>query len=137
MNSARERKSVRLYWKARHGASGVSERRAVALLEANGKVIIWTVSQIKILQAPRPAASRIKLAVSAGCETREAWLEGTVTTLACMRSAMKRCKSGLTMRSFVESKNEEGLDFQAGWVMGTPKHIFCDSGFWTAAMMAA
>lgn len=79
--------------------------------------------------AIRAADSAISLAASAGWETSEAWLEGTETTFACMPSAMKRCKSGFTMRSFVESKNEEGLSFHAGWVTGTPKHIFLESGF--------
>src|SRR5215472_8348478 len=82
-------------------------------------------------------ASRMRLAASVGWEIRDAWLDGTVFTVARIRCAMKRCRSGFIRRSWVDTRNQEGFDFQAGEVIGTPKQFFFDAGFWTAARMRA
>ncbi len=50
-----------------------------------------------------PAASRIRLAMISGWEIRERWLAFTSIVLAFMRLAMKRSRSGLMVRSSVET----------------------------------
>lgn len=51
----------------------------------------------------RPAASRISAAISSGWEISERWLDFTSMVLASMRFAMKRSRSGLIVRSSVET----------------------------------
>src|SRR5262249_40093298 len=50
-----------------------------------------------------PAASRISAAIVSGCEMRERWLAFTSIVFAPMRFAMKRWRSGLIVRSSVET----------------------------------
>jgi hypothetical protein len=50
-----------------------------------------------------PAASRIRRVISSGCEISERWLAFTSIVLASIRLAMKRSRSGLMVRSSVET----------------------------------
>ena len=50
-----------------------------------------------------PAASRIKRVISSGCEISERWLAFTSMVSAPIRLAMKRSRSGLMVRSSVET----------------------------------
>ena len=50
-----------------------------------------------------PAASRIRSAIASGCEMRPRWLAFTSMVFAPMRFAMKRCRSGLMVRSSVDT----------------------------------
>ena len=50
-----------------------------------------------------PAASRISRVISSGCEISERWLAFTSMVLAPIRLAMKRSRSGLMVRSSVET----------------------------------
>jgi hypothetical protein len=52
---------------------------------------------------PRPAASAIKSAISSGWEISARWLAFTSMVLAPIRLAMKRWRSGLIVRSSVET----------------------------------
>jgi hypothetical protein len=56
-----------------------------------------------LYQSESPAASRIRLAISSGWEISDRWLAFTSIVLAPMRLAMKRSKSGLMVRSSVET----------------------------------
>ena len=75
------------------------------------------------------AAPAIRLAVSTGWETSEAWLDGAKAVAAPMRFAMNRCNSGLIMWSSVETRNQEGFEFHAGADTGAPKQFFFETGF--------
>jgi hypothetical protein len=50
-----------------------------------------------------PAASRIKSPISRGCEIRDRWLAFNAMVFAFIRSAMKRSRSGLIVRSSVDT----------------------------------
>src|SRR5258707_13774175 len=50
-----------------------------------------------------PAALRIKFAIVSGCEIRARWLAFTSMVVAPMRLAMNRSRSGLMVRSSVET----------------------------------
>src|SRR5262249_26562102 len=50
-----------------------------------------------------PAASRISAVIVSGCDMRERWLAFTSIVFAPMRFAMKRWRSGLIVRSSVET----------------------------------
>ena len=50
-----------------------------------------------------PAACRIKFAMVSGCEISDTWLAFTSMVLALMRLAMKRSRSGLMVRSSVDT----------------------------------
>jgi hypothetical protein len=50
-----------------------------------------------------PAASRISAVIVSGCDMRERWLAFTSIVFASMRFAMKRWRSGLIVRSSVET----------------------------------
>jgi len=50
-----------------------------------------------------PAASNISSAIFFGCEISESWLAFTSIVFAPMRLAMKRSRSGLIVRSSVET----------------------------------
>ena len=56
----------------------------------------------------------------------------TDLTVAPIRWAMKRCKSGLIRRSFVEISIHDGFDFHAGTPTAVPKHCLA-TGFCAAA----
>jgi len=51
----------------------------------------------------RPAACRIKSAISCGCEINDRWLEVSSIVVAPIRFAMNRSRSGLMVRSSVET----------------------------------
>jgi hypothetical protein len=46
--------------------------------------------------------------------------------LARMGAAMKRSRSGLIIRSWVETRNHDGSVFHAGGPAGSAKHVGCD-----------
>ena len=71
-----------------------------------------------------------------GWEAGEAWLERTPTVLAPMRSAMNRSRSGLIIRSWVETRNHDGRVFHAGGPAGSMK-LLAAMGFCTAARTRA
>jgi hypothetical protein len=50
-----------------------------------------------------PAASTIRPAIASGCDIRDTWLALTSIVLAPMRLAMKRCRSGLIVRSSMDT----------------------------------
>src|SRR5207247_442863 len=54
-------------------------------------------------QACCTVASKINLVISSGCEISERWLAFTSIVLAPIRLAMKRSRSGLMVRSSVET----------------------------------
>jgi hypothetical protein len=56
-----------------------------------------------VRQACCPAASRISRVISSGWEISERWLAFTSMVLAPIRLAMKRSRSGLIVRSSVET----------------------------------
>jgi hypothetical protein len=64
-----------------------------------------------------PAASRIKFVMMSGCEIRETWLAFTSIVFAPMRLAMKRWRSGLMVRSSVDTAYQLGFDRHAAWVV--------------------
>ena len=51
----------------------------------------------------RPAARRIRSVISCGCEMSDKWLAFTSIVVAPMRLAMNRSRSGLIVRSSVET----------------------------------
>jgi hypothetical protein len=57
----------------------------------------------RLHQADCPAASRISCVISSGWEISERWLAFTSIVLAPIRFAMKRSRSGLIVRSSVET----------------------------------
>src|SRR5512132_4699038 len=71
-----------------------------------------------------------------GWEAGEAWLERTSTVLAPMRPAMNRSRSGLIIRSWVDTRNHEGSVFHAGGPARSVKHLAA-IGFCTAARTRA
>src|SRR5262249_33394230 len=64
-----------------------------------------------------PAASRISAVIVSGCDMRERWLAFTSIVLAAIRFAMKRWRSGLIVRSSVETAYQLGFDRHAAWVV--------------------
>ncbi len=52
---------------------------------------------------PCPAALRIRRAIASGCEISERWLESSSIVVAPIRLAMKRSRSGLMVRSCVDT----------------------------------
>jgi hypothetical protein len=57
----------------------------------------------KLRHACCPAASMISCVISSGWEMSERWLDFTSIVLAPIRFAMKRSRSGLIVRSSVET----------------------------------
>jgi hypothetical protein len=51
----------------------------------------------------RPAASSMRFAIASGCDIRERWLAFISIVFAPMRLAIKRSRSGLMVRSSVET----------------------------------
>src|SRR5258706_11827547 len=86
--------------------------------------------------APTCAAAWISSNTWKGCETIEAWLDGTEMVVAFMRLANICCRDGGIMRSFVEIRYHEGKVFQATAVVGSVKWATL-AGFCTVAMMLA
>src|SRR3954452_25437982 len=74
-------------------------------------------------RAPARAAARIRPANSLGWEAGDAWLERTSMVLAPIRAAMKRSRSGLIIRSRVETRNHDGTVLHAGGPAGSAKHL--------------
>src|SRR5258708_20904364 len=70
-----------------------------------------------------------------GWEAKGEWSTGKATILDFILSAVYRCVSGETMRSFSAIRNQDGFSFHAGFVMGSPRHLSA-IGFWVAAMSA-
>src|SRR5262245_27897503 len=64
----------------------------------------------QLLQAQRPydlshtaSASRIRFVIESGCEISAKWLASISIVFAPIRLAMKRCRSGLIVRSWVDT----------------------------------
>src|SRR5260370_8173759 len=70
-----------------------------------------------------------------GCEAKGEWSTSKATILDFILSAVYRCVSGETMRSFSAIKNQDGFSRHAGFVMGSPRHLSA-IGFWVAAIIA-
>src|SRR5271170_416688 len=66
------------------------------------------------------AASRITSSTTLGWESMGTWLDATSVTLAPMRFAAKRSKSGWTVRSWVATMDQLGFD----------RHAMPPSYFW-------
>src|SRR5262249_18208060 len=64
-----------------------------------------------------PAAFRIRFAIVSGCDISETWLAFTSIVLAPIRFAMKRWRSGLMVRSSVDTAYQLGFDRHAAWVV--------------------
>src|SRR2546425_13108890 len=64
-------------------------------------------------QSSRPAAVRIRSAISCGWERRETWLDFSSIVFAFIRFARKRSNSGDVVRSCVETAYQVGLVFHA------------------------
>src|SRR5262245_63103282 len=64
-----------------------------------------------------PAASRIRLAIVSGCDISETRLALTSIVLAPIRFAMKRWRSGLMVRSSVDTAYQLGFDLHAACVV--------------------
>jgi hypothetical protein len=60
-------------------------------------------SPFGIVTYVREAASRINCEIVSGCEIRDRWLASTSIVLAPIRFAMNRSRSGLIVRSSVET----------------------------------
>jgi hypothetical protein len=78
----------------------------------------------------------MSLATRSGWEAGEAWLERTSTVVAPMRAAMNRSRSGLIIRSWVETRNHDGSLFHAGGPAGSVKALAA-IGFCTEARTRA
>ena len=61
-----------------------------------------------------PAACEISWAISCGWEISDKWLAFTSMVLAFIRFAMKRSRSGLIVRSSVDTAYQLGFERQAG-----------------------
>jgi hypothetical protein len=79
----------------RHSVWGAQAIRAPCHRPANGELSIHRVVPC--------AASRIKPVITSGWEISETWLAFTSMVLAPMRLAMNRSRSGLMVRSSVET----------------------------------
>src|SRR5271170_8051348 len=77
------------------------------------------------------SASRIRLVIASGCEISDRWLDLTSIVFAPMRLAMKRSRSGLIVRSSVETAYQLGFDRQAACVV-LPASRALWNGHWTA-----
>jgi hypothetical protein len=84
---------------------------------------------------PTWAAARISLATWWD-ETGEAWLERTSTVVAPMWAAMNRSRSGLIIRSRVETRNHDRSVRHVGGPAGSVK-LLAAMGFCTAARTRA
>lgn len=63
----------------------------------------FALCRCRVRQACCPAASRISRVISSGREISDRWLAFTSMVLAPIRLAMKRSRSGLMVRSSVET----------------------------------
>src|SRR6516164_10636655 len=70
-----------------------------------------------------PAASRISAVIVSGCDMRERWLAFTSIVFAPMRFAMKRWRSGLIVRSSVETAYQLGFERHAAWVVLSASNV--------------
>jgi hypothetical protein len=59
----------------------------------------------------------MRFVIVSGCDMRETWLALTSIVFAPMRFAMNRCRSGLIVRSSVETAYQLGFDRHAAWVV--------------------
>lgn len=76
------------------------------------------------------AASSISAATSFAREASDAWLASRVTIfLGAIRAAIRSWFSGAIMRSALEIWYQEGLLFQAGLPMASPK-VLASGAFW-------
>ena len=85
-------------------------------------------------------ASRIEAVTACGWETLSAWdASGTSRTpLAAARSAMNRCRATGMLRSWSLKTNQDGIDCQAGVLVGSPVvRAISVTGRWVAHIRAA
>jgi len=87
-----------------------------ALVTGSTKGIGRAVAEALALLYACSAASRIRFAITSGCEMRARWLAFTSIVFAPMRFAMKRSRSGLMVRSSVDTAYQLGFDRQAACV---------------------
>jgi hypothetical protein len=64
-----------------------------------------------------PAACRIRFAIFSGCEISETWLASTSMVVAPIRFAIKRSRSGLMVRSSVDTAYQLGFCRHAACVV--------------------
>src|SRR5258706_8531022 len=67
-------------------------------------------------------AARMSWNTSSGWETGDAWLDAISIVVAPILLAIKRWRSGLIVRSFLETRYHDGTCFQAGAPDGVLKH---------------
>jgi len=61
--------------------------------------------------------------IASGCDMRERWLALTSTVVAPMRLAMKRWRSGLIVRSSVDTAYQLGLERHAARVVLSASNV--------------
>src|SRR5580698_7239105 len=71
----------------------------------------------RLHQVDCPAASMISFVISSGWEISERWLAFTSIVFAPIRLAMNRSRSGLIVRSSVDTAYQLGFDRQAACVV--------------------
>jgi DNA polymerase III epsilon subunit-like protein len=65
-----------------------------AIFEELIKKARWRMLQLTVCYSLRPAAAKIRLVISLGCETRERWPASNSTVVAFIRAARNRSSSG-------------------------------------------
>src|ERR1700722_14935428 len=71
-----------------------------------------------------PNAANITLVTASGCDSSESWLDSSSTVLPPLRLAMNRCRSGLMVRSCLDTTYQLGLERQAAWVVLPASRVF-------------
>jgi hypothetical protein len=76
---------------------------ATAPASAPGRAILISAPTASRRAHVRPAACKMRSVISCGCEMSDKWLDFTSIVVAPMRLAMNRSRSGLIVRSSVET----------------------------------
>src|SRR5712691_5535366 len=82
------------------------------------------------------AALRIRSVTAPGWDTIAAWDESIWTVWACIRAAMKRSAAGGIAWSWLATRYQDGMVFQAGTPEGSLR-VASAPGRWVAAITAA